>query len=555
MTDLAHYKVVNIKGITYTYMLIEGGNFDVSRDYFTRDFTDTNFFKELPDDFIVGNAKLSVAFEDDLPIGLAIASELKLEVNLSAIDMTLANAVTNKNSLTNTRIVNGRNIAIPNLWLVWIDDELIFIGTQELRPATIGVSSDLYHKYSVVALGIEQGALKRVREKDLTNLTTYTFSRNNVDYINFNLAAYGNVRAGFGSEYAYEYKDQVYRFQKLSQLIEDVFLEAQKYYRALLRRPQENFTNTSYPYSNWTFYNTQTNDKDQRHSVAIASSPNVMTEIDLNGNTVKSLFEEIELNAYDFIKYLTEESLMIGTTELGTNKGLRFGTIKGVRLIQSAIDTSKFIEEFTWTDNYKVISTSEVANKSLGDGDSESIIMKNDLPLKDVSYDVETIFHNRNITLTNFDNQKWYGKPNFRMFYNSSPEPAVKLNEYCKVNLGDVVIESPNYTEFDFDKYTYSRMYSNKVAFYRIPNEFRAENISSNFVINKALHELFSFGKNILIETKMPNTEINILQLGELYTIDTSILYGYTYLQGYCKPVSIDMNLENGNSIVKLFVW
>ncbi len=130
-------------------------------------------YAELPNNFIK-SAKLERGFDRDMPVGQQLADNLAIELNLRCLgshsvygyDSGALRAYILRQQSTETVVVNGEAIYIPNRWFITESDDggsswnLVWDGVQE-RVKQYELGSDGTHKINV--LGLAETVLRNLK--------------------------------------------------------------------------------------------------------------------------------------------------------------------------------------------------------------------------------------------------------------------------------------------------------------------------------------------------------------------------------------------------------
>lgn len=129
----------------------------------------------LPDDMFVEDLIIEGGFKDELPIGMPIASSMKLKINTSSFTSEMS-------PLGRWIRDNDNGLGIPNIWIVRRAGNVEFIGVQ--TPANVEKHKPKENLYELTAVSIFKFAMEKIYlEPDTASLDGTTLDRQILDYV------------------------------------------------------------------------------------------------------------------------------------------------------------------------------------------------------------------------------------------------------------------------------------------------------------------------------------------------------------------------------------
>lgn len=298
--------------------------FDLQEDYFYKNFTggDGDSYSlrflagyhldavspnavEFPDNVIFPVVELETGFDGDVPFGMPMARTLKLEIDLEGLDIgdwaDVATQIVRSNSST-ARTVNGRDIFIPNTWVVTNNDRgWSFTGAQIPSTKSIEISNGVA-KYTIDIIGWEKAVLERVtiEDLDLSNLTpTYTLNANSwlLDVIYSDIAGDGNYRHA-GEDYGW-----IKRLYSMG----DLFTQIETKVTNVMSAYAHGFANYGVDFgiadmdNIWTFYEQDPSDNGIKSATTVGfEDVLILGEVDTGSEVVGGFFYENGDGIYNY---------------------------------------------------------------------------------------------------------------------------------------------------------------------------------------------------------------------------------------------------------------
>lgn len=598
MNNFVYYKEIG----NYVVLFIPSGDSNVTEDYFNPNLANP-FYREFPNNFIKKDSIIVEAgFDNDLPIGLCLSTEMKIKVNLRALNgiSELNGLMTSKPANLSTRTVYGRNVSIPNAWLIIEKDtnKIEFYGYQEIRPEnkfTLGAVNE----YEISCISFESGLFKRITVNDLDNATfngtiTYVDKVVNLDIEDDIIDPNGvipstepiniKIKYGYGEEYDNIYKDQDFGITTLNSLTNHIFLTANDMIEALSRRSI--FINQGLAvnlYQNIDIYTRLDNKTEQYPATSsLANFAAVIYEVRYNGSKIASFWQNAKQsigldNAYDILRYMSEDSILKGSIDYeGGNQdlGVIFRYIFDDKYIigsdyyisDKIITIDDFINQVTITDSFNTIGSIQTSNELLNANDNEqNLVWKNNLSIKDNSYDIKNVLNIRSKLGTIQKTTYNYAQRNPRMHLTMSDiEPDLRglyksdgtnyINVYDDANIhlgGSIVINKFDETLFT----TFLKTHSYFLLSTSDTMLNRLVDLSYNARQIEAIKYMLGDGEQVLLQTDTKADRFKPSSIGEVYMISLSDITDNYINAGYkAILVSSSWELEKDICKIKLFI-
>jgi|GEM_PF-6499284 len=583
---------VSDRGTTYILVFVAG---DVT-DLTSPDITNPSNRTELPWNFLVEKPTAESGFDNDEPVGLALADEMEFSIDLTSLSdvgtddySSIREWILKEQSTSQATIYGTTTAYVPNRWVLYSYDgstyTIEYEGCQLRTPEVEIEINESREIYTIKCLSIARAVCQAIPTSDIDPTIVETVT-DTICELAYSPAASPSFDFAVLADASL---NQEFEITTMANVFSDITDKIEATFRKFKRDATESYSVSGSLYDNWVFYQ-QSQTEDSTASTNISSplsNTYIINKVTIDTDIKEALFEvsnnsllEYE-NVWDLLKYWFDESLqkaMFQSTTLGlylyisqieTRRG-QFGTIA-----RATIEASDIVGV-----DHKIIrknaivagGVSHIPNvpdesryKGIVFNDVNEINYSNDGILNDDRQESELLFHNHPIS----SSAGQYKDGSFSVSFTGTPAVRGmyikdgsyvgntyyrKISDYCTVSDGtDTYTPETGYDTENLP--STSPAVANLTYYYYLWLEQRLRLSGKGLVTAKAMAGIFGNIKQFILETRSLS---EIYDLGKLYMFDidditTSGMVAAGVLGTGCQIVKVKKDYSTDISDITLY--